>query len=57
MPMRLHMITHLKLRECAQLDDTTFECVSELRRLELIDFSGCTKVTDESLIMLGTTAR
>lgn len=56
-PLRLHMITQLKLKECRQVDDTTFECIQELRRLTLIDISGCSKVTDEALIMIGATPR
>ena len=57
MPLRLHMITQLKLKGCRQIDDTTFECIQELRRLTLIDVSGCSRITDEALIMIGAAER
>merc|ERR1712226_1521668 len=55
--MRLSCMTHLRLRQCRYLNDASFECVSELKRLEVIDLSGCPKVGDETLILIGSTRR
>lgn len=55
--MRLTNITHLRLRDCRNLTDSSFECASELRRLEVLDISGCTKIGDETLILIGNTRR